>query len=199
MRTESGIGTRLRKCPSPLGQFPCRRWAASRKDLTGWEGNPDLWSVENGEVVGKTKGLARNEFLRSQIQALDFKLTLQVKLTPDRENSGIQFRSQPQPDGEMRGPQADVGAGWWGKLDEEGGRGLLWDKSGEKHVKPGEWNEDRIEARGESVKTYINGQLCADVVDARLARAGVFGLQLHSGGAMEVRFKGLKLELFPER
>ena len=54
----------------------------------------------------------------------NFKLTLKVKLTPNAANSGIQFRSEPLPDGEMKGPQADIGAGWWGKLYEESGRGL---------------------------------------------------------------------------
>ena len=45
----------------------------------------------------------------------------------------------------MKGPQADVGAGRWGKLYEEHGRGLLWKKSGEPFAKPGEWNEYAIE------------------------------------------------------
>jgi hypothetical protein len=26
------------------------------KDLTGWDGNPELWKVENGEIVGNTTG-----------------------------------------------------------------------------------------------------------------------------------------------
>jgi len=29
------------------------------KDLTGWEGDPKLWSVENGEIVGKSPGIKR--------------------------------------------------------------------------------------------------------------------------------------------
>ncbi len=169
------------------------------KDLTGWDGDRKLWSVENGEIVGKTSGLKRNNFLTSHMVADDFRLTVKVKLTPNKENSGIQFRSIALPDGEMRGPQADIGAGWWGKLYEESGRGLLWDKSGEKHVKADDWNEYRIEAEGGRVKTYLNGHLCADVNDAKLARRGIFGLQIHAGGPMEVRFKELKLEVLTTR
>ena len=97
----------------------------------------------------------------------------------------------------MRGPQADVGAGWWGKLYEENGRGLIWDKSGEKHVKVDDWNEYVIEAAGSRVKTWINGKLCVDLDDAKLSRRGIFALQIHSGGAMEVRFKDFKLEMDP--
>jgi len=26
------------------------------KDLNGWDGNPELWKVENGEIVGTTTG-----------------------------------------------------------------------------------------------------------------------------------------------
>ena len=127
--------------------------------------------------------------------ASDFRLRLKVKLTPDKENSGVQFRSEPLPGGEMKGPQADVGKGWWGKLYEEHGRGLLWDKSGEAHVRPGEWNDYEIVAEGSRVRTWINGQPCVDLDDAKLSRRGIFGLQIHSGGPMEVRYKDLRLEL----
>jgi putative membrane-bound dehydrogenase-like protein len=164
------------------------------KDLTGWVGDEALWSVEEGAIVGKTKGLNHNEFLRSELIAGDFRLALEVKLTPNTENSGIQFRSEALPDGEVNGYQADVGAGWWGKLYEELGRGLLWDKSGENHVKPGEWNAYEIVARGSKIETFINGQKCVDLDDPEGARRGIFALQLHSGGPMEVRFRNLVLE-----
>src|SRR5207248_3810791 len=77
------------------------------KDLTGWDGDAKLWRVENGEIVGQTQGLKHNEFLRSQMIAENFRLTLKVKLVPDKENSGIQFRSAALPGGEVKGPQAD--------------------------------------------------------------------------------------------
>src|SRR5262245_13613047 len=101
------------------------------KDLSNWDGDKELFKVENGEIVGKTTtGLKKNEFLKSHLGVENFKLSLKVKLTPNKENSGIQFRSEPLPDGEMRGPQADIGAGWWGKLYEESGRGLLVKEGG---------------------------------------------------------------------
>ena len=165
------------------------------KDLTGWDGDPKLWSVENGEIVGKSPGIKKNEFLKSHMTVRDFRLTIKVKLVPNKENSGMQFRSEPLASGEMKGPQADVGAGWWGKLYEESARGLLWDKSGEKHVKVDDWNEYVIEAVGPRIKTWINGQLCVDLTDEKISRKGIFGLQIHSGGPMEVRFRDVKLEV----
>jgi putative membrane-bound dehydrogenase-like protein len=166
------------------------------KDLSNWDGDAGLWKVENNEIVGKTAtGLKKNTFLKSQTAVENFKLSLKVKLTPNKENSGIQFRSVPLPDGEMRGPQADIGAGWWGKLYEESGRGLLVKEGGEKFVKPDEWNDYVVEAVGNRVRIWINGNLCTDYEDDKLARRGIIGLQLHSGGPMEVRFKDIKLEV----
>ena len=165
------------------------------KDLSGWDGDPKLWSVENGEIVGKSPSIKKNEFLKSHLAASDFRLTAKVKLVPNRENSGIQFRSEPLPDGEMKGPQADVGAGWWGKLYEESGRGILSQGAGEKHVKVDDWNEYVVVASGSRVKTWINGVLSVDVDDPQISRRGIFGLQIHAGGPMEVRFKDLKLEV----
>ncbi|HEY8503167.1 MAG TPA: family 16 glycoside hydrolase, partial [Gemmataceae bacterium] len=165
------------------------------KDLTGWTGDKGLWSVENGEIVGRSSGLNRNEFLVSDLAAEDFRLSLEVKLAGDAGNSGIQFRSRARPDGDVAGYQADVGPGWWGKLYEEHGRGLLWDKSGEAHVKKGGWNAYVIEARGDRIRTWINGKPCVDLEDPAGARRGVFALQLHSGGPTEVRFRNLRLEV----
>jgi len=165
------------------------------KNLDGWDGDPKLWSVENGEIVGRSPGLKENQFLRSHMLASDFRLTLKVKLTPNAGNSGIQFRSEALPNGDVKGPQADVGAGWWGKLYEEHGRGLLWDKSGEAHVKTGDWNTYEIVAQGATIRTAINGQPCVDLTDAKLSRRGVFAFQLHSGGAMEVCYKDIQLEI----
>jgi putative membrane-bound dehydrogenase-like protein len=167
------------------------------RDLYGWQGDPALWSVENGEIVGKTAGLKKNEFLRSDLAAEDFRLTIRVKLVNDRGNSGVQFRSVALPEGEVKGYQADVGPGWWGKLYEENGRGLLWPKSGEEYVRPGDWNTYELVAVGGSVRTAINGRPCARLDDPVGLRRGIFALQLHAGDATEVRFKDVRLEVNP--
>ncbi|MEA2711947.1 MAG: hypothetical protein QOF78_4548, partial [Phycisphaerales bacterium] len=170
------------------------------KDLTGWTGDPKLWKVENGEIVGKSgpEGLKRNQFLFSHIAAGDFRLTFKVKLIDDKGNSGVQFRSEAMEDGEAKGYQADVGPGWWGKLYEENGRALLWKESGEAHVKKGDWNDYQILAVGSHIKTFINGKPCVDLDDPPGAKRGIFGLQLHSGEPTEVRFKDIKLEVDPK-
>ncbi len=167
-------------------------------DLTGWSGSDGLWSVENGELVGRTAGLKRNEWIVSDLSAEDFRLTVDVKLVDNAGNSGIQFRSKSH-DGEVAGYQADIGEGWWGKLYEEHGRGLLWDKSGEQYVNPGDWNKYEIVAQGDHIRTFINGHACVDMHDPAGATRGIIAFQLHSGGKTEVRLRNMKLEVLPKR
>jgi putative membrane-bound dehydrogenase-like protein len=166
------------------------------RDLAGWSGDPELWTVENGEIVGRSPGIPHNSFLVSDLQADDFKLSFDVKLVDNVGNSGVQFRSVPV-NGyhELEGYQADAGAGWWGKLYEEHGRELLWDKSGEEFLKPGEWNHYEIRAEGSHIQTWLNGHKCVDLFDPNGKRRGQFGLQIHSGPALEVRFRNLQLEV----
>ena len=70
------------------------------KDLTGWEGNPALWSVEEGCITGKTAGpqtLAYNQFLiwRGGV-VKNFELRAKVKVVGN--NTGIQYRSKELPE-----------------------------------------------------------------------------------------------------
>jgi putative heme-binding domain-containing protein len=172
------------------------------KDLTGWEGDPAVWSVESGEIVGKGPQ-KRNHFLFHKAELGDFRLTVEIKLTPHGGNSGVQIRSVPLPGGEAKGPQADVGAGWWGKLYEESGRGTLYPRKGEafdgdRFIKKEDWNLYEIVAVGSRIQTAINGNLCTNLEDDQVALRGRIGLQVHSGGPMEVRFKNFKLELNPK-
>jgi len=170
------------------------------KTLAGWEADPAVWSVENGEIVGRSAaGLERNSFARSTLRFADFRLIVDVKLPQDADNGGIQFRSEGLEDGEVRGYQADVGAGWWGKLYEELGRGLLVDSpAGSAAVRAGEWTSYEIVASGERILLAVNGVKTADLTDTEGARAGILALQLHSGGPSEIRFRNFRFELDPQ-
>ncbi len=117
------------------------------KDLTGWEGNPELWSVQDGAITGTTKGataedkkstLKHNTFLVWKAGTVgDFELTFKYRIVAG--NSGVQYRSKELPKGEhgpiISGYQADFEAGktYSGILYEERGRGILA-KRGEKTV-----------------------------------------------------------------
>ncbi len=168
------------------------------KDLSHWSSSDDLWKVDQGEIVGQTSGIDHNNWLISDLEVGDFRFTVDVLLVDNLGNSGIQFRSSAT-EGEVSGYQADVGAGWWGKLYEEHGRGLLWDKSGETHVAEGQWNTYEIVAVGSKISTSINGELCVELDDPKGARRGIIAFQLHSGGNTEVRFRNLRLEVLDSK
>ena len=103
------------------------------RDLSGWKGNPDLWSVENGAITGKTQAdpkLTHNTFLVWQDgEVSDFELRLSYRI--EKGNSGIQYRSKVLDQGDfgpiVGGYQADFEAGttYSGILYEEKGRGIL--------------------------------------------------------------------------
>lgn len=165
------------------------------ESLRGWSGDTRLWSVDDGEIVGRTSGLEHNAFLVSELELGDFRLSFEVRLAGDAGNSGVQFRSRARDDGDVEGLQADIGPGWWGKLYEEHGRGLLAQSGCEAAVIADAWNRYEIEARGSLVRTWINGIACVELDDTAFARRGQIALQLHSGGATEVRLRKLVLEL----
>lgn len=168
-------------------------------DLSYWNGDPSLWAVEDGAIVGRTEsGLNKNDFLISDFLVTDFRLIFEARLTPNIENSGVQFRSLVEPSGSIKGYQADIGEGWWGKLYHEHGRALLWDRPGDAFVRKGEWNRYEILAVGSKIQTAINGNLCVDMVDPEGERSGIIAVQLHSGGPMEIRFRNLQLEANPD-
>ena len=168
------------------------------KDLDNWTGDKGPWSVEDGVMVGKTTGLKHNNFVISKAEYDNFVLTLDVKLVPDKANSGIQFRSTPREHGEVEGYQADVGGGgrgWWGSIYEELGRGLLHDGykgRGEKAVVKGDWNHYVIYAVGDELRVEINGTVCTHLEDDR-RKTGVIALQIHSGGPTDVRFRNIRM------
>jgi GNAT superfamily N-acetyltransferase len=154
----------------------------------------------------------------------DFELVLACRLTGG--NSGIQYRSRDLGDFVVGGYQGDFEAGpkFSGILYEEKGRGILalrgqrvtigpdgTKKGGaedaaeligdpaelQKAIRPGDWNEYRIVARGPKLQHFINGQLMSETIDEqRGARAeqGVLALQLHAGPPMKVEFKDIRLK-----
>ena len=99
------------------------------ESLDGWDGDPRLWSVKDGAIVGSSDGHAvgTNTYLIHERPFANFVLKLEVRLR--NGNSGIQFRSRhiPGPGWIVHGYQADLSdAGErsaWGNFYEEKGRG----------------------------------------------------------------------------
>src|SRR5262245_49042380 len=165
------------------------------RSLAGWEGDPALWRVEDGAIVGRIpESLGRNEFLVSSRVLRDFRMRVEVKLATDRNNSGIQFRSRTvrgkEGHSHVEGYQADIGGPdgvLWGDLYDESysGRGLLAKSTCQSQVKANDWNSYEILAVGSRVRLTLNGHPCVDLDDPQGAREGIVAVQLHKGGAAE--------------
>jgi Domain of Unknown Function (DUF1080) len=103
------------------------------KDLTGWEGRKDLWSVKDGAITGQSVAenpLKNNTFLVWSGEVSDFEMTFKYRIVAG--NSGMQYRSKVVSQNDETGPivggyQADFEAGktYSGINYEERGRGIL--------------------------------------------------------------------------
>ncbi len=180
-------------------------------NLDGWEGDPELWHVENGAIVGSTesKKLTANSFLATKKTYKNFILKAKFKLR--NHNSGIQFRSQLHKDYVVKGYQADIADNqFMGILYEEGLRGILADvtpaftakatpEEVAKHVKKGDWNEYVITADHGHITQAINGFTTVDYTETsdKGAPEGVIALQLHAGPPMQVEFKDIEIAELP--
>lgn len=185
---------------SVYGQTDTTHRLFNRQDLSGWNGDFQYWEVRDGMIVGEFTEIPQNQFIWHDRGVHDFRLILQVRIVSEQGNSGVQFRSEALPGGHVRGPQADIGEGYWGKLYEEHGRAWLWDDDRcEQHVDPNGWNEYEILAVGSKIRSALNGHLCVDLDDPYITRQGIIALQLHAGWPpAEIHFKDIVLEDNPE-
>lgn len=173
------------------------------KNLKGWKqlnGEAD-YEVVNGEIVGTSKMGTPNSFLCTKDMYSDFILEFEVMVDPIL-NSGVQFRSNSFKDhnnGRVHGYQFELDPSdraFSGGIFDEARRGWLYplaiNEKGRKAFKNGTWNTCRIEAIGNSIKTWINGIQCSNLVDD-LTASGFIGLQVHGiGGNKKKNGKQIK-------
>jgi hypothetical protein len=194
------------------------------KDLKGWEGDPALWSVEDGAIVGRTTAdapIKNNTFLIWKDGKVgDFRLKFEYKI--EGGNSGVQYRSKVIDPAKwiVGGYQADIDSSptYSGINYDEQGRGILAErgkrariaKDGKKEVesfgdaaelqksiKKDDWNKYLVEVVGPRMRHTINGKLMSVVIDRDAKHAvkeGVLALQVHQGPPMVVRFRNFSLE-----
>lgn len=195
------------------------------RDLSGWDGDPKLWKVENGLVTGTCTGPdspEHNSFLiwRGGTVA-DFELRAVLKVTGDN-NSGIQYRSRPLPEAGpwgITGYQCDIhpsiehtgmtyeekGRGIFGLngkdvvLDPEGKRWLVAERE-PVEADVSQWNEYTVIARGNTLIHKVNGKITSQLTDydgKNRSLEGLLAIQLHRGNANTVQIKELKLKALP--
>jgi hypothetical protein len=194
------------------------------KDLSGWQGKPGEWYVEDGAITSQSTEahpcLKHHYLVWTGGEPADFDLDFEYRVVGG--NSGVQFRSRILPDWDMSGYQADLESGpeWTGALFEHqrGGIALRGQKviinpSGQRQVTPfsnpadllqvirsNDWNHYRILARGPEIQLFINNTLTAHAIDHQTNQAaaqGHIGLQMHPGPPMKIQFRNLRLRHLP--
>src|SRR4051812_48098967 len=171
------------------------------KTLKGWvqRGGTARYEARDGTIVGTTVPNTKNSFLCTEKSYGDF--VLEVEFHVDEElNSGIQIRGQSSADYQdfrVHGYQIEIdpdvkrGRNWTGGLYDEGRRGWLQDLKDNELARnaflPGQWNKFRIEAFGDSIKSWLNGVPATNYVDS-MDLDGFIGLQVHQVGKKEQPF-----------
>lgn len=160
------------------------------KTLDGWhqKGGEANYTVINGTIIGATKHNTPNSFLTTDHTYGDFILELDYKVDPTM-NSGIQIRSNSLPhykNGRVHGYQVEIDPSkraWSAGIYDESRRGWLnpldQNVAAQKAFKQNQWNHYRIEAIGDTIKTWINGTAAAHLIDEKTA-SGFICLQVHS-------------------
>ncbi len=193
------------------------------KDLSGWAGKTEFWSVKDGAIHGQTtkeQPTKGNTFLVWQDgQVADFIFKAKVRFSGN--NSGVQYRSEligePKDYG-VKGYQADLHPKpeYFGMLYAEKWRGIVAQRFqrvivgedgkpqvigevGDKNQKlvDTDWNELTVIAVGHRQIHQVNGITTMDLTDnhPEAKRKGILALQLHAGAPMKVEFKDLQLKV----
>ena len=191
----------------------------------GWKqlNGQATYEIKDGVVIGTTKTGEPNSFLATERNYDDFILEYEVKVDTAL-NSGVQIRSNQYPadttmmitnsEGEqverefpkdrVYGYQVELDPSprsYSGGIYEEARRGWLNDLSENEEArnafKRDDWNKFRVEAIGDTLRTYVNGVLATDIVDSETA-SGFIALQVHGipedKGPFQVMWRNIRLK-----
>ena len=167
------------------------------RDLTGWKiYGTEQWYVEDGDLVCESGPDEEYGYLGTEKIYKDFELEIEFK-QESNGNSGVFFRSSIEGT-RITGWQVEVAppGNDTGGIYESYGRGWLVQMPDEKEgfLRMGEWNRMRIRVVGDSVQTWLNGHVMAQMTDEKIGRAeGSIALQIHSGGGIKVRWRNIRI------
>jgi hypothetical protein len=189
------------------------------KTLSGWRAVPresaSDWTVRDGAIVGHGSADRLSYLVWKDEHLTDFELKLRYRL-PGNGNSGVEIRSRVDVTRKrpFEGYHADLGhvgigphiLGAWDfhfarrkEYPCPRGTRLIIDEDGKPHsssIRPHQWNDVHIIARGNHFQFFINGKPASEFTDnAKRGRLdhGAIGLQIHDKG-MKVEFKDIRLK-----
>jgi hypothetical protein len=193
------------KAPKPI--LPGEDWVSlfNGTDLNGWrEIGKEKWTVENKTIHGQ--GVTKDYgYLMTEKKYKDFHLSLQFKCEGNG-NSGVFFHSEFKPG------TAEVSQGLQFEIDcslgrhtagiyGDGRQWIVWPSpENEIVVRRSEWNEYLLKVEGNRYVARLNGVVMIDFTDpSPRSFDGGISLQLHSGGAGDMRFREIYIRDLTKR
>lgn len=189
------------------------------KDLDNWvsKGGTCTFEVKDDLIIGTCVPGSKSTYLcTKKTDYKDFIFSCEWKLEVDG-NTGIQFRSKSDmvkkkgvEQEVVSGPQVEIegqgkpGRNWTGGIYGQSCGGYyypLWlneHQAARAAEKKTEWNRVTISAKGNVVKTWINGVPSTHWVGDGTWSEGFFSLQVHSGKAGTIHFKNLLIKELAE-
>jgi len=191
------------------------------RDLTGWTafGGTCTFEADGDEVVGTCVPGSESTYLCTDDDTWgDLVLTCETFWEVDG-NTGVMFRARTRPrknagdspspeDIEVYGPQIELegfdgfakGRGWSGAPYGQDCGGYwypLWLKehaAARAALKRGAWNRMTLHAKGDVVKTWVNGVPVAHWVGDGSYLRGRLGFQVHKGKQGVIRWRNMKVK-----
>ena len=159
-------------------------------DLSNWEtyGGTAPYVLEGNTITGTAIVNTPNTFLCTDRPYRDY--VLELEFYDDAPlNSGVMLRGKwRQQDDQRRiyGYQLEIdpsARGYTGGIYDEARRGWIYpvhyNEAARTAYRQGEWNELRAEVIGDEIRTFINGQSVANLIDS-VDASGMICLQVHS-------------------
>jgi hypothetical protein len=160
------------------------------KDLNGWivKGGAMKFYFDKNELVGEVVPGEPNGFLCSEKNYRNF--ILEYEFLPNAKlNSGVQIRGQSKTEylnGRVHGMQVEIdpsSRSWTGGIYDEARRGWLYplneNEPARLAYKSSDWNHIRVEAIGDTIKTWLNDIPSSFLVD-NTDTTGFIAFQVHT-------------------
>jgi hypothetical protein len=178
------------------------------KNFDGWEikqGKADFEILDDGVIQATSILNSPSTYMGTINHYDDFIFEYEIFASPGL-NSGVQFRSLNSKKGDVFGYQCELDTdefrSWTGGIYDQSRRGLFLypltrNEKGKNAFKNGVWNKVRVEAVGRSIRTWVNGIQCSNLLDDT-SKSGFIALQIHSINTVEnkgkvVRWKNLRI------
>ncbi|MGD1979499.1 MAG: DUF1080 domain-containing protein [Akkermansiaceae bacterium] len=165
------------------------------KDLKNWRSDAKsdfpYWTVKDGTIQCQSGPKKKGSILWTKKEFTDFTLTLEYKLGKGTIDSGVMLKRAKD--------QIQIGISGSLKRDLTAspyipGKGYPVEATKAiAAVKPKDWNVLKIEVKGDTYKTWLNGVEGITYTSKTAIEKGPLGLQLHGNRDMAIAFRNIKI------